>query len=36
MKQMEKRLKLSAFPEYKTLQEFSVAEQQSLSQKQLN
>lgn len=36
IKQTEKRLKLAAFPEYKTLQEFNVAEQQSLSQKQLN
>lgn len=36
IKKTEKRLKLAAFPEYKTLQEFNVAEQQSLSQKQLN
>ena len=35
-KQTEKRLKQAAFPEYKTLQEFNVTEQQSLSQKQLN
>lgn len=34
-KQMEKRLKLAAFPFYKTLDEFDLNEQQSLSKKQL-
>ena len=36
IKQMEKRLKLAAFPEHKTLQQFKIEEQQSLSKKQLN
>ena len=35
-KQMEKRMKWATFPDYKTLQEFNLAEQQSLSKKQLN
>ncbi|MCP3033596.1 IS21-like element helper ATPase IstB [Halobacillus sp. A1] len=35
-KQMEKRLKWATFPSHKTLQEFDVTEQQSLSKKQLN
>ena len=34
-KQREKWLKWAAFPEYKTLDEFNLAEQQSLSKKQL-
>jgi len=34
-KQRDKRLKWAAFPEYKTLDEFNLAEQQSLSKKQL-
>lgn len=34
-KQMEKRLKLAAFPFHKTLDEFDLNEQQSLSKKQL-
>ena len=36
IKQTEKRLKLAAFPEHKTLHQFNIEEQQSLSQKQLN
>lgn len=35
-KRIENRLKLAEFPEYKTLDEFNIQEQQSLSQKQLN
>ena len=35
-KQIEKRLKWATFPEYKTLEQFDIAEQQSLSKKQLN
>ncbi|MDQ0157629.1 ATP-binding protein [Robertmurraya andreesenii] len=35
-KQLEKRLKWAAFPFQKTLDEFHLEEQQSLSQKQLN
>lgn len=35
-RKLEKRLKLASFPEYKTLSEFNLSEQQSLSQKQLN
>jgi DNA replication protein DnaC len=35
-KQLEKRLKWAAFPEMKTLDEFDIAEQKSLSKKQLN
>lgn len=35
-KQVEKRMKWATFPDYKTLQEFNLAEQQSLSKKQLN
>ncbi|WP_066640166.1 IS21-like element helper ATPase IstB [Desulfolucanica intricata] len=35
-KQTKKRLKLAAFSEYKTLDDFNIAEQRSLSQKQLN
>jgi DNA replication protein DnaC len=35
-KQMEKRMKWATFPDHKTLQEFNLAEQQSLSKKQLN
>jgi DNA replication protein DnaC len=34
-KQRDKWLKWAAFPEYKTLDEFNLAEQQSLSKKQL-
>jgi DNA replication protein DnaC len=35
-KQIEKRLKWAAFPTYQTLEQFDVAEQQSLSKKQFN
>lgn len=35
-KQLEKRLKWAAFPSHKTLDEFDLDEQQSLSKKQLN
>lgn len=35
-KQLEKRLKAATFPFHKSLEEFDVSEQQSLSQKQLN
>jgi len=35
-KQMEKRLKWAAFPFYKTIEEFQLDEQQSLSKKQLH
>lgn len=35
-KQLEKRLKWAAFPEVKTLDEFNITEQKSLSKKQLN
>ncbi|OLN21471.1 ATP-binding protein [Domibacillus antri] len=35
-KQVEKRMKWAAFPDHKTLKEFNLAEQQSLSKKQLN
>lgn len=35
-RKLEKRLKQASFPEYKTLQDFNLSEQQSLSQRQLN
>jgi len=35
-KRLEKRMKQAAFPEYKTLNEFDISQQQSLSQRQLN
>ena len=35
-RKLEKRLKLASFPEYKTLSEFNLSEQQSLSERQLN
>jgi DNA replication protein DnaC len=35
-RKLEKRLKQAFFPEYKTLPEFNLAEQQSLSERQLN
>ncbi|EYE87200.1 ATP-binding protein [Fervidicella metallireducens AeB] len=35
-RKLEKRLKQAFFPEYKTLSEFNLAEQKSLSQRQLN
>src|SRR5690554_4850795 len=35
-KRLETRLKQAMFPEYKTLNEFDIAEQQSLSSRQLN
>uniref|UniRef100_UPI000557C358 ATP-binding protein n=1 Tax=Halalkalibacter hemicellulosilyticus TaxID=127886 RepID=UPI000557C358 len=35
-KQVEKRLKWATFPDYKTLEEFDLKEQQSLSKKQLH
>lgn len=36
LKRLEQRLKQASFPEYKTLEEFDLNEQQSLSQRQLN
>jgi len=35
-KRFEKRMKMASFPEYKSLDEFDISEQQSLSQRQLN
>ena len=35
-KRFEKRLKQAAFPEYKTLDEFDLKEQPTLSKKQFN
>ena len=35
-RKLEKRLKHASFPEYKTLDEFNLSEQQSLSERQLN
>lgn len=35
-RKLEKRLKHASFPEYKTLDEFDLSEQQSLSERQLN
>ncbi|MBU4533135.1 MAG: IS21-like element helper ATPase IstB [Firmicutes bacterium] len=35
-RQLEKQLKWAAFPEYKTLEQFDLAEQRSLSKRQLN
>ena len=35
-RQLEKQLKWAALPEYKTLEQFDLAEQRSLSKRQLN